>query len=73
MVKPDLLTGWRPHYAEEGDISMQRPGDGPEGLQMHSDFIQAAGLEPTEEAVTSVGAATLRTRGAQLTDLIRQS
>lgn len=44
MVKSDLLTGWRPHYAQEGDISVQRSGDDPEVLQMHSGFIQAAGL-----------------------------
>lgn len=43
-MKSDLLTGWGPHYAQEGDISMQRSGDYPEVLQMHSGFIQAAGL-----------------------------
>lgn len=43
-MKSDLLTGWGPHYAQEGDISMQRSGDDPEVLQMHSGFIQAAGL-----------------------------
>lgn len=38
-MKPDLLTGWRPHYAREADVSMQSSGDHPEVLQMHSGFI----------------------------------
>lgn len=43
-MKSDLLTGWGPDYAQEGDISMQHSGDDPEVFQMHSGFIQAAGL-----------------------------
>lgn len=43
MVKPDLLTGWGPHYAQEDDISVELSGDDPEVLQMNSSFIHAAG------------------------------
>jgi len=43
-MKSDLLAGWGPHYAQEDDISIQRSGGDPEVLQMHSGFIQAAGL-----------------------------
>lgn len=42
-VQCDLLAGWRPHPAEEGDIiCMWRSGGDPEVLQMHSGFSQAA-------------------------------
>lgn len=42
-LKSDLLKGWRPHYAHEGDISVRCPGDDPEVLQLHSGFFEAAG------------------------------
>lgn len=42
-LKSDLLKGWRPHYAHEGDISARCPGDDPEVLQLHSGFFEAAG------------------------------
>lgn len=62
-MKSELLTGWRPHYAQEGDISVQCSGEDPEVLQMHSGFIQAAGLIQQENAVR-----THRGRETQLTD-----
>lgn len=39
-MKSDLLTGCRPHYTEEDDISKLGSGEDPEVLQMHSGFIQ---------------------------------
>lgn len=70
-MQSDLLTGWGPHYAQGGDISMQRSGDHPEVLQMHSGFIQAAGLTQRGEGVTSeVAGWTHRRCETQLTDLI---
>ncbi len=69
-MQSDLLTGRGPHYAQEGDISMQRSGGDPEVLQMHSGLIQAAGLTQRGEDVTSeVAGWTHQGCETQLTDL----
>lgn len=49
-MKSDLLTGWRPHYTQQGDVSIWTSGDGPETLQMHTGFIHDAGLIQEKKA-----------------------
>lgn len=46
-AKSDLRTGWGAHYARKGDISVQRSGEDPEVLQMHSGFLSGSWTDAT--------------------------